>query len=307
MVRLSQCVEGFLMAGRARRLSENTLIEYLYTFQHLQRFCNGDPELARITAQDIRAFLASRTGVSNKTVLNNWVGLSALWTWAVAEGLAPRNVVRDVPAPKAQRPAIVPYTQKDVKAMLGACDRTEAYQRPGQRVCDNGRPTALRDRAMILLLLDTGIRASELCELRVFQVDLRNLRVTVLGKGSKERMVPFSSRTGQAVWKYLASSTNGEDKSGCLFLGRDGQPLARSGLRHVLQRIGERAGVEGVTVHRFRHTFAIEFLRNHPNVFALKRMLGHESLEMVQRYLDLVQADVEKAHQDASPVAHWRL
>jgi site-specific recombinase XerD len=127
-----------------------------------------------------------------------------------------------------------------------------------------------------------------------------------MGKGSKERAVPISARTAQAVWRYLAE--RGETrKAEPLFPRRDGLPMTRDGLRHLVKRVGKRAGVRGATVHRFRHTFAIEFLRNQSNIFALQRMLGHSSLEMVRRYLAIAQADVDAAHQEGSPVANWAL
>jgi integrase/recombinase XerD len=305
-ITLSEAVEGYLLAANARRLSLCTIAEYTYTFRALQAFLARDVAMREISPGDIRGFLNSRDGRSAKTLLNNHVGLSALWRWAMSEGIVPSNVVREVQAPKPERREVVPYSLTDVRAMLGACDRTRAYSRPGKARCDNERRTALRDRALILLLLDTGIRASELCGLKIFQADLRNHRVVVRGKGARERMVPFSPRTGQAIWRYLAQ--RGEERTAQpLFVSWDGQGMTRDGLRRVLQRIGERGGVRGVTVHRFRHTFAIEFLRNHPNAFALQRMLGHSSLEMVRRYLAIAEADVETAHESGSPVAKWVL
>jgi site-specific recombinase XerD len=83
--------------------------------------------------------------------------------------------------------------------------------------------------------------------------------------------------------------------------------MNRHNLRHMVQGVARRAGVQRATVHRFRHTFALQFLRNGANVFALKEALGHESMTMVLRYLDLAQADVKEAHRVASPVANWVL
>ena len=190
--------------------------------------------------------------------------------------------------------------------MLAACDRSRSYVRPGKRKCDHERPTALRDQAIIKLLVDTGVRASELCALRIRDLDMTNLRVKVMGKGSKERLLAINARTAQAIWRYLATR---EDRRPVdpLFATRSGQLLDRHNLRHMLKRSGERAGVSGVTVHRFRHTFAIQFLRNGGNMEALKEMLGHSTFEMVERYLHIVQADIDNVHRTASPGGNWLL
>jgi site-specific recombinase XerD len=108
------------------------------------------------------------------------------------------------------------------------------------------------------------------------------------------------------LWRYLASR---EDRSpnAYLFTTRHGGRIDRHNLRRMVQRVAKRAGVPWATVHRFRHTFALQFLRNGANVFALKEALGHESMTMVLRYLDLAQANVKEAHRVASPVANWVL
>ena len=100
--------------------------------------------------------------------------------------------------------------------MLAACDRSRAYTRPGKRKCENQRPTALRDRAIIFLLVDTGLRASELCDLRLRQVDLKSHRIVVMGKGRKERTLPIAPRTAQALWRYLSTRNDtGRDTVTC--------------------------------------------------------------------------------------------
>jgi integrase/recombinase XerD len=304
-ITLSQAIEGYFIAARARRLSENTLVSYDYAFQKFEAFLGEDPAVTAITPSDIREFLNSLDGLAPKSVLNHHIALSALWTWAVEESVAERYVVREVRLPRPDRREIMPYTESDVKAMLQACDRTRGYAPTGAK-CDNLPPTALRDRAIITLLVDTGIRATEFCELRIYQADLRNHRITVMGKGRKERMMPISARTAQLLWRY--SVERGEDrKAAPLFVNRYGRPLERNTLRRLLQRVGDRAGVHGANCHRFRHTFAIQFLRNSGHVYAGQRMPGHSTLETVKRYLATVQGDLERAHQDAGPVANWLL
>lgn len=195
--------------------------------------------------------------LSKESVLNIHTGLSALWTWAVAEGFADRNIVHEVPRPRPEKRAINPLTLDDVRALLAACERTESYAGPGKRRFTNSRPTATRDRAIIMLLLDTGMRASKLCDLTIPQVDLKNRKCRVFGKGSKERILPFSSRTAKALWKYLA--TRVEEQSDRLLLTNDGHDYSRQALLLLVRSLGEKAGIAKCHPHRFRHTFAISF------------------------------------------------
>jgi integrase/recombinase XerD len=306
-ITLSQAIEGYFIAAQARRLAKATLLDYDNTFRKFEAWLNKDPPIADITRADVRNFLNSHNGLAAKTVLNYHTGLSALWTWAVDEDLVPRHIVRAVRPPKPEKRVILPYTRSDVEGMLAACDRSRAYIRPGKRPCTHERPTALRDKAIIKLLVDTGIRASELCHLCLRDVDLKNQRIKVMGKGSKERLLALDPRTVQAVWRYLASRDDPQRPDTYLFVTHSALPVDRNNLRRTLQRIGQRAGVSNVTVHRFRHTFAVEFLRNGGHMQALKIALGHSTFEMVDRYLHIVQADLDEVHRAASPVGNWAL
>ena len=127
-----------------------------------------------------------------------------------------------------------------------------------------------------------------------------------MGKGSKERTIPISPRTGRVVWKYLTSRK--EDRLGdYLFVTNDGEKMTRSRVLRIIKTIGQRAGVMRATVHRFRHTFAINYLRNGGDAYSLQMMLGHSTMEMVKTYLSLAQADLDANHIKASPVSNWRI
>jgi integrase/recombinase XerD len=327
-ITLSQAFEGYLLDAHARQLSSKTILDYTNAFRHLNNYI-GDPPLNDISADDIRRFFAhlgSRRVVSggvasrpprvlsNKSILNIHIALSALWTWAIKEGFATHHVVRAVRPPKPEKPAIEPFSKADIEALLKACKRSQSYTRPGKQECDHARSTADRDRAMILLLLDTGVRASELCAdpkrkapgLLIQDVDQRNLNIKVMGKGDKERIVPISPRTSKAIWRYLLSRPDASTTAP-LFISQRGGPLTSSGLLQLIRRLGQRAGISDAHPHRFRHTFAINFLRNGGNSLELQRLLGHSTLEMVKRYVDLAQVDLENAHRRASPVTNWRL
>lgn len=276
---LSKAVEGFLLACRARKLSEHTLTDYSRT---LNRFLThvGDTPIQQITTTQVAAFLASQPW-GEKTILNYHIGLAALWTWAIREGYTEKHIVRMVEKPKPKKIVVQPFTETEIKAMLNSVKRNND-----------------RDKSLIMLLLDTGLRASELTGITMSEIDLVNRRVKVLGKGNKERLVPFSARTASAIFRYTSSMDN---KNGKLY------PYTRNSLADLISNIGKRAGVAGSHPHRFRHTFAINFLRNGGDPYTLQQILGHTTMEMVKEYLAIAQVDIDSAHRRASPVENWKL
>jgi len=323
-ITLSQAIEGFILEKRAQQLRPQTLYNYKRALQRLFDCLPDDPFLNDVTSQQIVTFLAdlgkkavAPAGIaprpakplSKKSLLNIHAALSSFWSWATREGYADCHVIRAVPPPRPERRVVVTFSQDDVKRMMVACETSRSYSRPGKRECANARPTVLRDRAILLLLLDSGIRATELCGLRLEHVDMKNRRVKIFGKGSKERIVRVGRRTTKAIWRYLTARPDARP-SDPLFVatGEVNQPMTRSSLYRLVRRLGDRAGVVPAAYpHRFRHTFAVNFLRNGGDVFSLQSLLGHSSLEMVHRYVALAQTDTENAHRRASPVDNWRL
>jgi site-specific recombinase XerD len=142
--------------------------------------------------------------------------------------------------------------------------------------------------------------------LSIQDVDQRNLCIKVMGKGDKERIIKISPQTSKAIWRYLLERPDAEPTEP-LFLSKKGGSLTTAGLLRLVKRLGERAGVSNAYPHRFRHTFAVNFLRNGGNTFELQHLLGHSSLEMVRRYVNIAQVDIENAHRRASPVSNWQL
>ncbi len=130
--------------------------------------------------------------------------------------------------------------------------------------------------------------------------------VKVLGKGNRERVVPFGREVGRALSCYVNSARPepARPHHDFLFLTREGMPLTKTFLQNLVKRCGARAGIEGIRVspHSFRHTAAVTFLRNGGDAFSLQRLLGHSSLDMTRRYCELADVDVKRAHMSASPV-----
>jgi integrase/recombinase XerD len=316
---LSRATEGFLLEKVAAGRSTKTVEGYRYVLDRFETFV-GDVDVEDLDTGHVRRFLGwlrtdykprrfgdDTSPVSEKTVRNFYIVLSSFWSWLVAEGLAEDNAVRRLPTPKAPLPVIEPFTKEEITGLIKACSWTREWRTRGGKVTRSRRSTARRDEAIVLILLDTGLRASELCNLLRKDVDLNHGSVIVRkGKGGVGRIVYLGRRARRVLWRYLAEREE-DDPDEFLFLTRRRRPLTPNQLLQRVKRLGQRAGVEGVHPHRFRHTFAIQYLRNGGDVFTLQRLLGHSSLAMVQRYLRLVRDDLKTTHRRASPADNWRL
>lgn len=302
---LSQALEGYVLFAEPK-LSPHTLQDYFNTFRKFQAYLGEDLLINEITVEHIAGFISQYQHLKKKTLKNYHTGLSALWTWAYQQKLVDEKVPQSYQPPRPDEIAIVPYSEADVKAMLASCQKSRAYMLPGSRETAADLPEGLRLKTSLLLLLDTGIRASEYCNLKFKDVDLRNRNIIVLGKGRKERQIPISSRTSQALWSYFSTRSDMLINSPA-FATMNGTAIHRDNFLKSIYRLGERAGVQDPTIHRFRHTFAINFLRNGGDIYTLQRILGHSTLDMVKHYLDIAQVDIQAAHRRASPVMNWGL
>jgi len=325
-ITLTQAIEGFLLEKAVAGCSPHTIRNYTLTLRRLSDHFDTDPPLRDITANQIRAFLRKLQTtqiapagpiprpprhLSPKTILNIHTCLSSLWTWATSEGYTDHHIIRDITPPDPDPPIIEPFTRDEIQALLRAAEYSAPWKtRPHTRTA---RPPeiALRDKAIIYFFLDTGIRAAELCNLRLSDCDLQTGTALIIGKSrrgsgkGKQRLVYIGTNTRKALWQYLATRDHQPDDP--LFATRDGNPYDRRHIARHLKRLGRRAGIKNVYPHRFRHTFAITYIRNGGDIFTLQQILGHTTLDMVRRYLKIAQTDCETAHRRASPVDNWRI
>jgi site-specific recombinase XerD len=157
---------------------------------------------------------------------------------------------------------------------------------------------------MITLMLDTGLRSNEVVTMQARDVHVEERYLKVMGKGRKERIVPFGSASQRAMLKYLFHFRAEPAHAGIdnFFLALDGQQMTNNALRCIMKRLAKRSGVERLHAHLLRHTFALNYLVNSGDVFTLQQMLGHTTLEMVRRYVNLASVHVMAQHRRFSPV-----
>lgn len=277
-VNLSDAIEGFIKRCEVKNLSGRT-IEYYQSI--LNRFVGftRDKAIKEITAEDIDNFILSGDGLSPAT-LSGWSrGLRAFLKFC--------KVDIDIPEVKTPKRDIIPFTKNQINALLKQPDKKTF--------------TGLRDYCLMLVMLDTGARVQEI--LNVTKQDIIGNNLRLMGKGSKERSVPVGEITGEELRDYL-KAVDDLDNSEPVFVSVHNNQLTRHSLNKRLKGYAKKAGIEGVRVspHTFRHTFAKMYLLNGGDMFSLQKMLGHETIEMVRRYVNLFTNDIEAQHRKYSPV-----
>ena len=275
---LSQYIEGFLLARKADGYSTGALEQYEWALDRLL-FVIGDKPLKEIRIDDLRQYMAwmqsadyvPKSGkkrierLSPTSVFHAWKAVKAFYSWIENEWKIPRPDTH-LTKPKFQYPEVTPFTDDEIKKLIAATEFTRESETSKRRGFKMKRPTANRDKAIVLLLVDTGIRAGELSRLQLDDVDIPNREIIVnpykSGLKSRARIIPFGVRCQKVLWRYQAERVKIETLEKNFFLSTANEPLNRDSLRHLIVELGERAHVPNCYPHRFRHTFAIEYLRN---------------------------------------------
>lgn len=322
----SKAITGFLHYKTAEGLAPATVDGYLRDLKLWLEY-QGDLHVEKITTQHLLAFLnylrleyvprritgGNERKLTPKTVYNIYISISSFFTWASKEFSIP-NPVKNIPLPRVPEDAPVePFKKEEIEMLIKACDYCVEAETANRRKFSMQRFTGKRDKAIILCLLDSGLRASELCALRVADVDIKSGKIHVRAgvegkaKGGKGRVVFLGKAARRFLWRYLSEREDGEDAEAPLFLGKFNHRLNNDALRQLINALGQKAGIKKCHPHRFRHTFAITYLRSGGDVFTLKSLLGHSTLEMVEHYARIAEVDVELAHRKASPADNRRL
>jgi integrase/recombinase XerD len=287
---LSAAIECFLTYCRAKNLSENTLVYYGYRLEAFRRYVEQQDSglaTAEITRPFIRDFVRSEIEARSPSTANHSVtALRAFFGFLAREGFLTDNPMIGVEKVRQKRALISTFATEQIEAMLASCGKDFL---------------GVRDKALILMLFDMGLRVSELCGLKLADVSWSDQQVLVLGKGNRERTVGFGQASRQALAQYVAR--RGELKTDAAFVTCFGDPLNRHRAAEIVRKRCKMAGVTGLrcSPHTIRHTFAVSYLRGGGDLFSLQKILGHSDLTMTRRYCELSQTDVIERHRLHSP------
>lgn len=251
---------------------------------------------------EAREFILSLRGkkwngksLSSHTLNNRVRALRAFFSWLAREGYTEENLLANLKPPKIAQTVIEPLTPEEVERIFSKINQNTLL--------------GARNAAILALLLDTGLRLSELVTLKVQDVHLDQRYVKVLGKGTKERIVPLGASCHKILLRYYHHFRVEPARPGvdAFFLTLDGYPLTDTAVKSMMIHLARTADIPRLHPHLLRHTYATSFLLNGGDVFLLKQNLGHSTLAMVERYRHIASRQAAVLSQAFSPLDRMNL
>jgi len=290
-ISVDQALTEFMLHQRTSRNSPRTLEYYEWTLARFKAFltAQGLQNVRTVDSGTLRLFMVSLEETMKPNSVHAIMrAVRALFKFLEREELIARNPMAKVRMPKTDKTILEAFTEKEIDQLLAACDGKDA--------------TSLRNRALTMLLLDSGLRLAECASLRVGDVDLQTGTMRIMGKGRKERVSKLGSTALKAFLKYarLRGGNPGEP----LWVGKQGTMTA-CGIAETIENLGKAAGVHAHP-HKFRRTCALFMLRNGADVFSVQYLLGHSDLGVMRRYLAQTDRDVTTAHEKYSAMDSMR-
>jgi integrase/recombinase XerD len=282
-----------------RSLSKNTIAAYE---NDLRRYCNYLEERKinsprSIKLRDIQKFITelSELGLTKRTIARNISAIKSFHKFLLQEDIVTKDATEFLDAPKIPQKLPEVLDIEEIEEILDQID------------LNTGK--GIRDRAIIETLYSTGLRVSELISLKKSEVYLEENVIRVLGKGNKERIVPFGKCAEDAIKKYIKGTRFRLARKGkgqnILFLNMRGKPLSRMGIWKIIQNYVKLTGIKKqVSPHIFRHSFATHLLEGGANLRAVQEMLGHVDISTTQIYTHLDKSYLKEQHRTFHP--RWK-
>ena len=278
----------FQLDLRARQLSPRTVEFYAWKLPQFFTWCEGQGvvNFSELTSTHIKTYLIhqAESGLADYTVRGSAMAIRAFCRFVAREGLATVNPFDGVRMPKEPDRVLPAFSKADVQKLLKAAKNH-------------------RDRALIMVMLDTGMRAAEAMALRGADVNTDNGEITIRkGKGNRGRLVYLGAKAQKQLLLYFIRRGTPEANEPVFRNENTGKgSLSRSRFFKLSKELGRRAGVTPCTPHRFRRTFALTMARAGVNIHMIARLMGHKDITVLKRYLDITPDDLREAHRQASP------
>lgn len=283
----------------AMNMSEKTIINYRYQFKALASYF-GAKDIVRIedvTPDDIRGYISYMRckGYAPDTIRDRFTGLATFFRFLCDDGLLIQNPTKNIVKPKLPKIPARTFTTTELQKMLSYYDE--------KTFC------GLRNKLILYTLYGTGIRRNEILSLSVHDIRLDELNMVVIGKGSKQRIIPITPVLEKILRRYMRVRAelllDLQVETSALIISKWGKPLTTSGLRELFKPFKELIGGKRLSCHTFRHSFAKNYIINAGGeacIFSLQRILGHESISTVRHYVNLSDREVCQEMKSFSPI-----
>lgn len=289
-------VQAFLIARQADGCTPKTLRHYRISLKNLSEWLSAeglprDPHEWDTTL--LRQFVLhlqdkktpSGKPLSGYSVTTYVQAVKTFVKWLYDEDLIDNDIGARLKKPRPPQTQKQPYSDDELRRFL-------AVSKPSPR-----------DHAIISILIDCGLRANEVCQLTKEDVNFDQFLIIVRqGKGRKTRVVPMSPLAARAIMKHIAKN----EPVHFLFATRDHETFTPNSLLQLVRRLGAKAEVPNPTVHRFRHSFALAWVRSGSDILTLSKVLGHSDPNTTRMYVFLATEDLQRTHINASPLQHLK-
>ncbi|MGD0723959.1 MAG: site-specific tyrosine recombinase XerD [Spirochaetia bacterium] len=275
-----------------RGLSPTTVATYASEARGFEAFlARCGREATQADVRDVEAYMTERrvNNIDSRTLAKAASAIRSFYRFLVLEGRMETNPARLVDAPRVTMRIPRYLQEEEIQKLLDACE-------PGQ-------PLGIRDRALFELIYSCGLRVSEAVGLTVERVSMPEGALRVMGKGSRERMVPLGERARNQLALYLSSARPGlagRAPANELFLGRGGRKLSRKTVWKTFKRLAVRAGLDA-KVHTLRHSFATHLLQGGADLRSVQELLGHADIGTTQIYTHVSQEVLKRTHEEFHP------
>lgn len=291
---MDKALQRFLRYHRTQGSTAQTVSWHTNAIGYFRRYTAqaGVPDTLEeaLTLAHARDWLDSlrERGLAQRSLASYAQSLKAFSRWLAEEEWIAKDPLAKLKPPKYDDKAKPTLSPEEVETLLRACTTRNRIALLG-----------LRDRAIMLTLYSTGLRSAELVGLQTADLDWdRGLMLIRRGKGGKYRQVPLMGKAEKALDRYLSHKDHPD--TGAVFLADDGQPLTQNALVHMLRRYEGWTGIR-CQPHKWRHSAAIQYLRNGGKIETLRAMLGHTTLTMTLHYARIAGVDLAAAHEVADP------
>jgi len=295
MIPFHDFISKFIQYEKAKNFSDNTLIAYesdLYQFQEylIARFEGYQIILKEIDKYMIQDYMIelSNQHISNRSLERKITSIREFFKYLYMEDYIQINPAKTIHSPKYSKKLPISLTSEELSKLCEIPNQTT--------------PFGSRNIAIIKLFYSSGLRASELCNLLLNDIQLTQKKVVVTGKGNKQRVIPVSDDAILAIDQYLSVRNHFKPQSNHMFVSKSGIALTYTEIYKILKMYFRQTSKESsCSTHTLRHTFATHLMENGADIRAIQEMLGHESISTTEIYTHVAVSNLKKVYKKLHP------